>query len=356
MATLRIRKNREGEPAYRELQWSDKTGRHTLNLGPVNVLSEKRANDILKAKQLELSTGAKILGIGSSSYAPTFGIYAREYLLWHQSEYPSSNYRIAQIIDQHFLPIWEHVRLDCITSHDAEQYKQDRRRDKAKAHTITKELRTLQAVLNKAVRDKRISENPIENVSSPRILDAKPHLFYEASQLKALYDACRVKVNGGFGPQPVELHAAIWKLMVNTGMRRGEGLHLLKKWIGREEIKIVSTGEERTKSGNWRAVPKTDGAAEALDRLKHAVDGDYVLPRTAPPLLSRAYLRDAARAGISGSLHTLRHTYISHLVRDTHIPMRTVQLWAGHSTIAVTENYSYLRDTANAKPALALNL
>jgi hypothetical protein len=175
MATLRIRKNREGEPAYRELQWSDKTGRHTLNLGPVNVLSEKRANDILKAKQLELSTGAKILGIGSSSYAPTFGIYAREYLLWHQSEYPSSNYRIAQIIDQHFLPIWEHVRLDCITSHDAEQYKQDRRRDKAKAHTITKELRTLQAVLNKAVRDKRISENPIENVSSPRILDAKPY-------------------------------------------------------------------------------------------------------------------------------------------------------------------------------------
>jgi len=30
---------------------------------------------------------------------------------------------------------------------------------------------------------------------------------------------------------------------------------------------IVSTGEERTKSGEWREIPLTDGAREALEAL-----------------------------------------------------------------------------------------
>ena len=44
-------------------------------------------------------------------------------------------------------------------------------------------------------------------------------------------------------------------------------MHLQKKWIGAREIKIISTGEERTKSGQWREIPKTEGAAEAIDQL-----------------------------------------------------------------------------------------
>jgi integrase len=355
MATLQQRRDHTGEPKWWILQWSDAQGPHRVTLGEIAIISERRARDILRAKQLELSTGARLLNL-TTSIAPTFANYAREYQLWHQSEYPASTARVQQIIAQHLMPVFEHVALDRIEPATVEQFKHDRRRDHAKAHTITKELRTLMAIINHAVRNKVIRDNPIAMVSAPRILDSKPHLFYEVDDLARLYAACTAKVNNGQGPQPVPLHAAIWKLYANTGMRRGEGLHLRKKWIGREGIKLVSTEEARTKSAKWREVPKTEGAAEAIDRLKHAVDGDYILPRIDQSMLSRAFLRDAARAKIEGSMHTLRHTYISHLVRDTQIPMRTVQLFAGHSTIAVTEQYAYLRDNTNSAHARGLNL
>jgi integrase len=85
---------------------------------------------------------------------------------------------------------------------------------------------------------------------------------------------------------------------------------------------------------------------EKVDALKAVrVEGGYVLPRMTLPSLSRAFVRDAQRARLGGSLHSLRHTYISHLVRDTEVPMRTVQLYAGHAHISTTEGYLYLRDT-----------
>lgn len=356
MATVRIREDRHGRPAYWELNWTDKDGkRHRHNLGPVDLITKRQAEDICKAKDLELSPVTELLG-GHSRPALTFGQYAQDYLVWHQSEYPDSNYRVAQIIHDHLLPRFQYTAMDLFTSEQAEEYKRQRKREKAKAHTITKELRTWKAVINKAIEDKLIRESGIASVKAPRILDAKPHHFYEADDLRALYAACAMEVNNGEGPQPNPLHAAVWRLYANTGMRRGEGMQLKRKEIGREEIRIISTGEERTKSGDWRIIPKSEGAAEALDRLKHEVDGPYVLPRMTMPSLSRGFARDARRAKLPGSLHTLRHTYISHLVRDTATPIRTVQLYAGHASITTTEGYLYLRDKHGGAPAAAMRL
>ena len=115
---------------------------------------------------------------------------------------------------------------------------------------------------------------------------------------------------------------------------------LRRKWVGREAMKILSTDEHRTKSGKWREIPLTDGAREALEELPR--DGDYVLPRMALESLSRAAIRDIRRAGVEdGSIHTFRHTYCSHLVM-ARVPLRTEQKLAGHSTVAVTENYAHL--------------
>lgn len=352
MATLTVRKDAKSTSPYWELSWFENKRRHRISLGKVGVISDAQARDILRAKELELSTGAKLLGHMSTA-VPTFGDYALEYLLWHQDEFPSSTYRIAQITHDYLIPRFCYTPIDMITDEEVEQMKRERRQQGAKDWTITKELRTLNAIINRAVSKKIVTENPIASVSAPQILDAKPHFFYEAAQLTALYAACATEVNKGQGPQPNPLHAAAWRLFANTGMRRGEGMHLLKKWVGYEGIKIVSTGEERTKSGEWREVPKTEGAAEALDRLKH-VDSQYVLPRMTLPCLSRAFVRDARRASLPGSLHSLRHTYISHLMRDTGTAIRTIQLWAGHASIETTEIYLYLRDNLQNTPAARL--
>lgn len=70
---------------------------------------------------------------------------------------------------------------------------------------------------------------------------------------------------------------------------------------------------------------------------------------------SRAFARDAKAAKINGSLHTLRHSYISHLVRAGVAP-RTVQLYAGHAHLATTEKYLYLAPGITPTQALRLAL
>lgn len=335
---------------YYILNFSDEKGRHRVSLGRVGVLPERQVQSILKAKQLELSTGARLLG-QPLSRALNFGQYVREYLAWHEGEYPHSHYRVRQILNDHLLPRFQYLPLDMIAAREVEQFKQERLRQ-AEPGTVIKELRTLKAVINRALREGVIYRDPIATVKPPRDLHSKPHRFYESDELARIYAACSASVNSGEGPQPDPLHAAMWRLFANTGMRRGEGLALKRRWVGTDGMKIVSTGEERTKSGEWREIPLTKGARAALEELPK---GEHVIPRMTPPSLSRAFVRDARRAGLDGSLHTLRHTYISHLVR-TGVPLRTVQLYAGHAHYSTTEQYAYLAPGKPMRQVTALNL
>jgi integrase len=126
---------------------------------------------------------------------------------------------------------------------------------------------------------------------------------------------------------------------VNTGLRRSEAQQVRHQDVDEDAIRVVSIPGARTKSAKWRLVPITPGARIALEGLPR--DGEYVLPRMTPYSLTRAFSRTLGRAGLEGSLHCLRHTYCSHLVMAG-VPLRTVQILAGHSTILVTERYSHL--------------
>ena len=111
---------------------------------------------------------------------------------------------------------------------------------------------------------------------------------------------------------------------------------------------------QRTKSGKSREIPITKGARIALDKLPK--DGEHAMPRMAPASLSRACIHDIRRAKLDGSLHTLRHTFISQMVMAG-VPLCTVQKLAGHSTVAVTERYSHLapRHLLDAGRAISLD-
>jgi integrase len=339
MATITDRRG------YHTLNWSGpdtdpKTGklkRHRTALGKVGTIPKRDLDDILRIKGYELSTGARLLNVHRRP-APRFEDFARDYLVWHQAEYPDSNYRVAQIISDHLSPYFGLTPLNLITVQQAEDYKTTRR-PLVRGSTLTKELRVLHAVVNRAVDLKTITENPISIVQGPQHLDSKPHRWYSKAELAKLYRA------SSYGP--------IWKLYANTGMRRKEGLILRTAWVGLKTIKILSTGEERTKDGEWRDIPCTDGAREALAKLK--AHGEYVLPRIRKESLSRAFARDARTAGLDGSLQTLRHTFICHMLL-AQVPIRTVQLYVGHAKVTTTEGYAYqvLRNDPRAAVRLAI--
>jgi integrase len=186
-------------------------------------------------------------------------------------------------------------------------------------------------MLNKAVRWRRIEQHPLRGSSPPPERASKPPEFYTHEQLEALYAAA--------GP-----YEQVWRFMANTGLRRNEALYLALSDVLSDRVIVRSTEDRPTKSRQWREVRLNTPARAAVEALRAARGEDdhaYLLPRIAPRSLSRAYDKAIAKAGLPGSLHTLRHTFISHIVMAG-VDLPTVQKMAGHASISTTLKYSHL--------------
>lgn len=315
MATL----NRRGR-AW-QLTWSDAGGQHRISLGQI---SRQEAEVRRKEKELELLTGRRY---GASGV--TFASFAAEYLIWYRQHWPSTYSRTEGILRLSLAPFFADFDLESITPQDVTKWitwRQNSER-KPKPATITKEARTLQAVLNKAAQWRVIDRQPLASYRPPPERTSRPPQFYTADQLQALYAA---------SPN----HEHIWRLLANTGLRRNEALYLARGDIG-DTISVLSHDDRPTKSRRWRDVPLNANAKAAIEALLAATDSPYLLPRVAPRSLSRAFTVCAKRAGLKGSIHTLRHTFISHMVMSG-VDLGTVQKIAGHAHISTTMRYAHL--------------
>jgi site-specific recombinase XerD len=324
MATIYSR----GERWY--LNWSEHGRQRRKSLGRI---SEHEADLRRKAKEIELSTGKRIF-IASA----LFEEHLTRYLAWHRTEFPDSHFRVAQIAAQHFGD-FRGFGLSQIDSTMIERWKASRLQAVSR-ESVAKELRTLKAIFRKAVQWGELEKNPALDVDAPKNLQSEPITWYSRAQLARLY-----KMH----------HGQTWRLMANTGLRRTEAQQL--RWpnvdLRRRVLTVVSSAEERTKSGRYRQVPLSDGALAALKALrKRRGLTDHVLPRITSESLSRAFLQDVARLALSGSLHSLRHTYAAHLVMAG-VPLRTVQVLMGHANFKTTERYAHIgRDHLRQKARL----
>ncbi len=301
------------------IQWRENGKTRRAKYGRITEVSEAEVRQAVKAKEVELKFGRRVLPTGL-----VLSTFAETYKDWHAMEYPDSHYRIRQIIDDHLVPAFGQYPLDAIPITEAEAYKALRMHD-VSASTVDKELRTLKAMINKAIEWGEIDTNPIRHVKAPRNTKSSPPPFYTADQLMEIYGVCEERCHW-------------WRVLANTGLRRGEALQLKRSDVASDSIRVVSDPRARTKSGKWREVPLN---APAKESIKEMSGGAYVFPRYTPPSFSRRFAMDARSAGLTGSVHWLRHTYCSHLVMAG-VPLRTVQKLAGHSTYRVTERYAHL--------------
>jgi integrase len=305
-----------------QLTWSDAEGQHRISLG---AISKQEAEIRRKEKDLERLTGRRI-----TSYGVTFRTFAAEYLDWYAQHWPSTYSRTEGIFRLSLNPFFGDIALDQITQRDHTLWIAKRRTDipTPSPGTITKEARALAAAMTKAARWKVIEANPLAGSKPPPERSSKAPEYYSHDQMLALYAG---------SPH----HAEIWRFMANTGLRRNEALFLKRADIGPDSLRVQSLEDRPTKSRKWRSVPLNGAALEAIGKL----GGDeYLLPRVAPRSLTRAFENCARRAKLPGSLHTLRHTFISHLVMGG-VDLATVQKIAGHATIATTMKYAHLSES-----------
>jgi len=274
-----------------------------------------------------------------STDAPLFEAFSDDYLRWYAVEYPTSYFRIYQLVNAHLVPFFGMKSIADVSGADCREYQIFRMATGIKTETYLKEFRTLKAMLNRAVDWGLLPENPIRHIRGPKVTDSRPPDYYTGEQLQTLYS--------------VATYAAQWQFMANTGLRRGEAIQLdLNKDVGSDELRVISTSDARTKSGKHRIIPLFAGAKEARKRLT----GPLLFPNTrTAPSVSRACARDLKRAELDGSIHSLRHTFCSHLAMSGKVSLREIQEWAGHANISTTQKYMHLIPTKKT-PAGTLRL
>ena len=324
------------------LDWTALNGtRKRRRVGKIGTMSAREANLLLKAKEVELATGQPMRALRSTA-AVSFKAFAKRYLEWHGPAYPASAGYVKNNVNNRLALYFGAMSLHDIDVEHVEGYLAERASSKSKAATVLKELNTLKAMIKKAIEWKLITHDAVRKVKSPELLDSKPKHFYTSEQLKQIYDV----------GSP---YSAVWKFMANTGIRRAEALALKKENTLHGTVNILSSGVSRTKSKKWRAVPIGPGARAALEQLKADDDG-YLLPRITGHSLSRWFKQDRDAAKIKvGTLHSLRHSFIT-LGLQRGVQLRTMQVMAGHSSIATTEGYAHVSPEFLGQAAHRLDL
>jgi integrase len=210
----------------------------------------------------------------------------------------------------------------------------------AKAHTINFEVGTLRTILNLAIKWGHLKENPTRGVTKLKVNDSKPPRFLTVEECQRLLDAC-----------PPDLHP-IYFTFLHTGMRKAELENL--EWddvdFKRGKIKIRRKDFRQPKTGE-REIPVSAQLSEILLQLKRANDdnlkSNFVFPHRdggkIKTKLREQLIRIAKKAGIADltRVHTLRHTFASHLVMKG-VDLPTVKKLMGHADIETTMIYAHL--------------
>jgi integrase len=221
------------------------------------------------------------------------------------------------------------------------------------AQTVRHHDRVLNVALGRARQLHLIATNPVEDANPPKVERAEMVTLGPTGQARLLAAAAD-------GP----LHAPVL-LALATGLRRGELLALAWRHIDLDAGQVrVEQAVEQTKAGVRFKTPKTrhgrrtvtlpPAAVEVLRRHKAAQAEEclrlglgrpeLLFPREAadPKEFSKAFARLADRAGVDITLHGLRHTHVTDLLRAGVHP-KVVSERAGHSSVAFTlDRYAHV--------------
>jgi len=197
-----------------------------------------------------------------------------------------------------------------------------------------------------------VSDNPCRKVSAPRRRQHLPNYLSvrECSRLLAACDDNHY-VDLAFRDR------AILTILIYQGLRRAE---LLGLQLGDVDLDGMTLLVRRGKGGTSRLLPLADQAAQAvtdwLEMRPECATAALFVTRGGRPMsvvdLQRMFRRTVDRAGLREgiTLHTLRHTFATMLLREG-VDVRTLQRLLGHASIETTALYLHV-DTEDLRGAI----
>jgi integrase len=199
--------------------------------------------------------------------------------------------------------------------------------------TINRHFALLRRAFTLAIKDNKLSRNPVSGVT----------FFPEHNNTRFLNDEELTRLRNVV---PTDKWAWV-AFAIETGLRQGEQFSLQWKWVDLDNSVLTIP---MSKSGRTRHVPLSEGARSILRSFDSFLRSPFVFPSIHDPLkplnpdsfLEFVYQPALRRAGIQGSVwHTLRHTAASRRIMAG-VDLVTVKEIMGHQDIKTTLRYAHL--------------
>ena len=216
-----------------------------------------------------------------------------------------------------------------------------------KPTTIARKISALKRFFAYLKQSGRITTNPVNAVSAPRISRYHPS-YLSASDIARVIETIGKSRADAARPLSSARDRAMIELLYGSGLRISELISLRLKDIEFEAGFIRVEG----KGNKQRLVPIGDFAARALKLYlesrspqKVQADSPLAFPNVRGKLLSRVAVwkmirRRVVAAGITKpvSPHTFRHSFATHMLEGG-ADLRVVQEMLGHADISTTQVY-----------------
>ena len=212
--------------------------------------------------------------------------------------------------------------------------------------TIAKSLSSLRSFFKFLILEGILDHNPAELVEMPKINMKVPKVF-NYSEIEQLFQCIDITTPLGIRDR------ALFELIYSCGLRISEavGLKCTDLYLQEALLKVKGKGnkERFVPVGEYGLHWLTEYLEQARPGLiKRNRPGDILfLNRMGRPLSRKGvwkrFKEITMRAQLKGKVHTLRHSFATHLLKGG-ADLRSVQKLLGHADISTTQIYTHVEE------------
>lgn len=229
-----------------------------------------------------------------------------------------------------------------ITKRTVRKYLANLYEKKVSARTVLRKLSALRSFYRHAVREKWVSDNPLEEIESPK-KEKKLPVSIDYAQVQHLFNQPDLSNYLGLRDR------VIMELFYSSGLRLSELTGLNRSDFNSKCLVLNVLG----KGKKQRQSPITQTAADWLIRyLEHPEreekDREAIFlnrwgKRLTPRSVDRNFADYLKASGLSERVtpHTIRHTIATHWLENG-MDLKTIQMLLGHTSLATTTIYTHV--------------
>jgi integrase len=233
-----------------------------------------------------------------------------------------------------------------ITVAVVDKYRAARFQDGAGDTTVYLELVFLRSAVNYALSRELILDDPLKGLRMPKA-ETPDQPYWTPEQAELII----AKANG--------IYRLVFIILWETGMRAGEVLHLAWGDVDQHRgvVHIRAKDGWKPKNGKSRSITITPRMKDTFDALRGNAVGNWVFSakrsvknpggdqQLSMDTLRYHLGRALKKSGMTGKLHSFRHSFISHaLTRSNPVPEAVLQEIVGQVDKRIIKRYTHIAD------------